>query len=76
MKKDHHRKIRLCMSGRVENPEPEVSGRVDGDVVGSDAFDGFGVGRSFDVEEVEEAAVDGAVAAACGVGYGGESPKS
>lgn len=68
--------IHLGVLGRVEDPEPKVASGVHGYVVRPDAFYRFRVGRNLDVEEVEEAAVNGAVAAACGVGYGSEGPKS
>lgn len=55
-----------------EETEPEVSTGVDGDVGGLNAVKGVGVRVGFEVEEVHETAVDGAVGTASGVGEGGE----
>lgn len=52
-----------------EEAEPEIASGIDGDVGGGDAdgVDAFGGGRCcFEVYEVEETAVDGAVAAGAG----------
>lgn len=76
MEKHDDGEIHLGVLSRVEDSEPKFASGVYGYVVRPDAFDRFRVGRNLDVEEVEEAAVDGAVAAACGVGYGSEGPQS
>nr|GMC68213.1 Os07g0643500 [Ipomoea batatas] len=58
-----------------EDTEPEVAGRVEGDVGGLDAVDRVAVGGSSDVEYLEETAVHGAILAARGVGHGGDQGK-
>lgn len=55
-----------------EDAEPEMARGIDGDVVGFDVVDGFGVWGRLEVEEVEEAAVEGAIAAASGGDDGGK----
>jgi len=50
--------------GGVVDSEPEVPFGVDGDVFGGNAFNGFGVGLGFAIEEVHETAINSAVRAA------------
>nr|GLL19860.1 Os07g0643500 [Ipomoea trifida] len=58
-----------------EDTEPEVAGRVEGDVGGLDAVDRVAVGGNSDGEYLEETAVHGAILAARGVGDGGDKGK-
>ena len=60
------------LPGSVE-AETEVAGGIDGGVGGGDALDGFLIGRGFEVNEAEEAAVDGTVAVERDVGHGGDN---
>lgn len=54
--------------GRDKEAEPEVAGGVEGEVVGGDGVARDGVGGKGAVEEVDEAAVDGAVGVEGAVG--------
>lgn len=47
--------------GGDEEAEPEFASGVHGDVIGFDAFDGFGNGTRCEVEEGDETTVEGAV---------------
>jgi len=49
----------------VKDSEPEVPFGVDGDVLGGNTVNGFGVRLGFAIEEVHETAVNGAVRTAC-----------
>lgn len=58
------------ISGGNDETEPEMAGRIDGDVGGLNAVNWIGIGRSFEGEEIEEAAVDSAVLTARIIGNG------
>nr|GMD86923.1 mannosylglycoprotein endo-beta-mannosidase [Ipomoea batatas] len=65
---------RLVASGD-EDTEPEVAGRVEGDVGGLDAVDKVAVGGNSDVEYLDETAVHGVILVATGVSDGGDKGK-
>lgn len=73
VKEDDNGQLRVITFSKLsgyEEAEPKVARGVDSDVGSPDAFDRIGVGRRSDpgFEEPEEAAVNGAVTAARGVG--------
>ncbi|KAK3018393.1 hypothetical protein RJ639_003848 [Escallonia herrerae] len=72
---EEHDDGELAGGGGDVDAEPEAARRVDGDVEGLDAVDGVGARGALEAEHAEEAAVHGAVAAAGGVGDGGDQRK-
>lgn len=72
VEENDYRKKGIGGEGGREEAKPEIAGGIDGGVRGGDRVGGFGIRRGFEVEEAEEAAVEGAIGAAGGIRDGGD----
>lgn len=72
MKENDDGKEETGGEGGREEAKPEIAGSIEGGVRGGDRVGGFGVRGGLEVEEAEEAAVDGAIGAAGRIIEGGD----
>ena len=56
--------------------EPEITGLIHDEIGGGDDVDGFRIGRSTEIEEAEETAVDSSVRTLSVIGHGGDNGES